>query len=259
MAVTSVARGARLRRPAVLAWGLWALFALGMGLVAWLDVLLRRAGRPALAQLSASPALPLLGLASATTVGAVVASRRPRHPVGWLLLAFGLLIVLTVATKGYVAYGLVARPGALPAARAAVPLHAGGYSGAPITLLALVLLLTPTGSLPSRRWRWLAGALVAVGVAQAIDGAFGSRTLEPPLQSVTNPLAVDPQSPPLLWLLDGAAAVMAVALAPVVLAAAWSLVVRFRRARGVERQQLRWLAYVAAWRRWGRWWRWPPT
>ena len=63
-----------------------------------------------------------LGLVSATAVGAVVASSRPAHPVGWLLVAFGLLVVVSVAAIGYAGYAVAARPEALPAAGAAMVL-----------------------------------------------------------------------------------------------------------------------------------------
>ena len=60
-------------------------------MVAWLDHLSRQAGRPDLVQLTLGAAVgPVLAAVSATTVGAVPASRRPRHPVGWLLLVLGL-------------------------------------------------------------------------------------------------------------------------------------------------------------------------
>ena len=84
-------------RPGVLVWALSALFVLGMGTTAWLDHLLRQAGRPELVQLTAENATyAVLGLVSAAAVGALVASRRPAHPVGWLLLAFGVLTVAGV-------------------------------------------------------------------------------------------------------------------------------------------------------------------
>jgi hypothetical protein len=190
MAVTAAAEQAGGRRwPAVVAWAGWALFVVAMVLTAWLDHLLRRAGRPDLSQWSALNAVDaVLGLVSAATTGAVVASRRPRNPVGWLLLAFGLLLAVSLLAIGYVAYGLVARPGALPAVDAGVVVvYALNFSGAPLPLLALALLLTPTGSLPSRRWRWLAYALLAVAVANAVLVPTDLRPLEPPLESVTSP------------------------------------------------------------------------
>jgi hypothetical protein len=90
MAVTSTAGlGRPHRRLAGLAWGLWTLAMLCPAPAVWLQYLLGQAGRPDLAVFDA-PTMPVaaahVGLA---TVGAVVASRQPRHPVGWLLLAFG--------------------------------------------------------------------------------------------------------------------------------------------------------------------------
>ena len=238
----------RLWRPAVLAWALAALFVLGMGATVWLDELARQAGRPELVQLGAENATyAVLGLVSATAVGAVVASRRPRNPVGWLLLAFGLLTAISIAATGYVGYGLVARPGTLPATGAAVPLvYALNVAGAPVPLLALALLLTPTGSLPSRRWRWVAIALVASAVAAALAGVFDTRPLDPPLQAVTSPLAIDVPAGPLGVVYTLTGGVFSIVFGLAILAGAGSLLVRFRRARGVERQQLRWVALAAA-------------
>jgi hypothetical protein len=124
-AVTLATRVARARwRLAGLAWGLWALAILGLAAVPWLDHLLRHAGRLDLVQWTAEDlTYALLGLVSAATVGAVGASRRSRHPVGWLLLAFGLVVVASLVARGYLAYGLLARLGALPAAGVAVVAH----------------------------------------------------------------------------------------------------------------------------------------
>ena len=93
--MTPAARLTRPRRwPGVVAWTLWALAMVAWLVIPWLDQQLRHAGRPDLAQWDLRPGVALL---SAATVGAVLASRRPRHPVGWLLLAFVLCLVATAA------------------------------------------------------------------------------------------------------------------------------------------------------------------
>jgi hypothetical protein len=241
--VTSVARAARPRRwSGVLAWAVWALTMLGLAVAAWLDHLQRQAGSPETAWLLQPATLPLLvAVVSAATVGALLGSRRPAHPVGWLLLGLGLLVVVNVVVSGYVNYGLVARPGALPAAS----YLAGVANSIQVLWLAcvsFVLLLTPTGSLPSPRWRWWARVAAAAPLLLVLLAAVDPQPLAPEHPEVENPLAV----PVPTGLLLAVAAVAAVLVLVTLLGAAGSLVVRFRRARGTERQQLRWLAVGAA-------------
>jgi hypothetical protein len=226
----------------VLAWSLWALTMLGLAVGAWLDHVLRQAGAPESAWLLQAGSVPLLVAAvSAATVGALLGSRRPAHPVGWLLLGLGLLVMVNVVVSGYVGYGVVARPGALPGAS----YLAGISNGIQVLWLAcggFVLLLTPTGSLPSPRWRWWARVAVAAPVLLVLLSAVDPQPLLPEHPTVGNPLAL----PVPTGLLLAVAAVDAVIVLATLAAAAGSLVVRFRRARGLERQQLRWLAFAAA-------------
>jgi hypothetical protein len=224
---------------AALAWALWALTLVALALVGWFDRLLTEAGRPDLALVTSDIPAYVLATLSATTVGALLASRRPRHPVGWLLLGLGLPVALSGVATGYANYGLMARPGSLPAADWAAVYHGVSILGA-LTCLEFVLLLTPTGSLPSPRWRWW--ARVAGGAALLALGTSLLLPFDPPYQTTPNPLAV-PALAGLLRPLNGVTwAVTALGL-PV---AAGSLLLRFRRARGVERQQLRWLVLAAA-------------
>ena len=157
MGMTASGRPAWARRwTAGLAWAAWLLTLLGLLATAWLDRLLRQAGAPELAALAVSSIPLMVAALSAATVGAVLASRRPAHPVGWLLLGLGLSLVVHPLTYSYTRYGLVARPGSLPAAG----YLAGFNNGVVVTWIScagFVLLLTPTGSLPSPRWRWWAG------------------------------------------------------------------------------------------------------
>ena len=116
---------------------------LGLAGAACLDRLLRQAGRPDLAQFNADGVPALLAAVSADTVGALVASRRPRHPVGWLLLALGVTESVEIVADGYGSYGLQARPGALPAA-GLVALYNPATLAIGATCVGFVLLLTPT-------------------------------------------------------------------------------------------------------------------
>jgi hypothetical protein len=163
--VSSVAGAGRKgwRAPAT-AWALWLLAVAGLAAMAWIDRLLRQAGRLDLALLRTSDTAPyVLAIVSAATVGAVLASRRPCHPVGWLLLALALSVVLSGVATGYANYGLLAWPGTLPGA--AWPAIYNGVAPLPAaTCVSFVLLLTPTGSLPSSRWRWLARVAVVAPV-----------------------------------------------------------------------------------------------
>jgi hypothetical protein len=183
----------------------------------------------------------VLGHLSATTVGAVLASRRPRHPVGWLLLAFALSLTASGVTAAYAAYGLLARPGALPSAHGVARYYPTTAPTA-LALLSLVLLLTPTGSLPSPRWRWWAWVTAATPVVLVLVVPLAPGRLDPPLLVGSSPFSGRALGGVLLVANQVALAVTALAVA----VAAGSLVVRFRRARGIQRQQLRWVALAAA-------------
>jgi hypothetical protein len=227
--VTSAAELGRPRRWAAgLAWGLWALAMLGLAVVPWLDELLRQAGRADLAALVPSAVVgPLLAVLSAATVGALVASRRPRHPVGWLLLGFALSLTASGVISSSVTYGLLARPGALPAAHVLARYYPATGAAA-LALLSLVLLLTPTGSPPSPRWHWWAFVtattpLALVLVVPVVPGRF-----DPQLLLASSPFSDRALGGVVLVATRVALVVTALAVA----VAAGSLVVRFRRAQG---------------------------
>jgi hypothetical protein len=80
-----------------LAWLLWALSMSGLAAALWLDQLLRRAGRPELT-IRAYELTYLAAVVGMVSVGAVLAGRRPRHPVGWLMLALGLSVTVDAVT-----------------------------------------------------------------------------------------------------------------------------------------------------------------
>jgi hypothetical protein len=230
----------RTRRIGWLAWMLWVLTLLGLATVVWLDHLLRLAGRPELTWSQEGPAPYVVAAVSAATVGAVLASRRPSHPVGWLLLGLGLSMQVHGVAQEYVAYGLVGRPGALPAASYLI-----GFSHGTVVLwlscASFVLLLTPTGKLSSPRWRWWARLTAAAALVFLLGSVIDSQPLSSQYPTIGNPLAVGAVA----GLVEVVLPVALVVVCLGVLVAAGSLVVRFRRALGTERQQLRWVALAA--------------
>jgi len=197
-------------------------------------------------------------------IGLFLASRRPEHPIGWLFCAAGLVVGLDHFCGEYAIYALLAHPGSLPAGQAAA--WVSSWVWVPFAaLIGFLVLLFPDGRLPSGRWRpfaWLVGVAAIVGVAVEallpvpicevcpIENPFGIEGLESVADLVHALVLV-------FWVgvLGGLAMV--------------SLFLRFRRASGVEHQQIKWLVftisvlYIGAtlayivYRAPGAWWAWP--
>jgi len=123
-----------------------------------------------------------------------------------------------------------------------VALYYPASAGGGLILLGFVLLLTPTGKLPSRRWRWWARAMVAVPVVLLVVVTLVPGPVDPYDQVAGSPFDFHGLGGVLLVVNQLALAFTTL----VVVVSAGSLVVRFRRAGGVERQQLRWVALAAA-------------
>jgi hypothetical protein len=239
MAMSPAARPAPGRRwTAALAWALAGLSVLALAPAGRLATLSQRARLPSAQLPAVAVGAVILATVSTAAVGALLASRRPRHPVGWLLLGVGLGLAASVLVEPYVKYGLIVRPGSLPGARYLVGLS---YVTTLVWLscAGFVLLLTPTGRLPSPRWRWWARLAAAAPVVTTLASVVQPDPLAPDWYG--NPLAVPALS---RVLVIPAVAGVVVVLASLPVGAA-SLVGRFRHARGVERQQLRWLALAA--------------
>jgi signal transduction histidine kinase len=174
-------------------------------------------------------------------VGAVLVRRVPRNPIGWLFLLAGLGVLWGGASEEYARYALETAPGSLPFAIGVAWLN--NWSFLVVGVVPLILLLFPTGRLPSRAWRWFPGALIACLALLALAVMFRPGTIEVTTAThVENPLGV----PSLQGLLDVVAWAAGLGLAGLSIAAVIGLVQRFRRSGGEERQQLRWLAAIAA-------------
>ncbi len=172
------------------------------------------------------------------TVGAIVASRRPENPVGWLLCLSGVAVGTSSFASQYAIYALLAEPGSLPAGEA-LAWVAAWQLPIMIGLQVSYLLRFPTGRLPSGRWRPLAWLIVAFVVVGVVLSAFSPEAYLGSLGPIRNPLGIDG--------LTGAYKALLYTMAPLLfVAAVLSLFVRLRNSTGVERQQLKWFAYAAA-------------
>jgi len=232
------------RWTAPLAWTLAGLALLLLVPATRLALLLDAADLPgtkdSTAATVAAYATVMLALVSSAIVGAVLASRRPRHPVGWLLLGVGLSIGLSVLVESYTKYGLLVPAGSLPGAHYLVGFAVVTFTFIWLSCAGFVLLLTPTGSLPSPRWRWWARVAGAAPALAALASTVQPDPLAPDWYG--NPLAV----PALYRLLAVPGVVAAVVVLASVPVGAVSLLLRYRRAQLRERLQLRWLALAAA-------------
>jgi hypothetical protein len=226
------------RTAARLAWSLWAL-AMALEVAAiplWLanhSVLLSRFGRGE----DFDPHVFLVpGYA---TVGAVIAARQ-RNRIGWLFLAFGLLAALHSFANTIYIRGAIVTPGSLPATQfvgwIGVVLWPSGY-----LFLCLVLLLFPDGRLPSRRWRPVALVLVISWSLVILSNAVAPGTTVQQGVGFTNPMGIQALDHP-AWkaVVQGALVIAVATLAAVALAP----LLRFRRVDPVQRQQLKWFAFV---------------
>ena len=173
-------------------------------------------------------------------VGALISSRRPRNPIGWICLSAGLLWVLIIFSGDYSAYG-VAVPGSVPFP---VTVNALLYAWLWVPAVGLMgiylILLFPDGKPPSRRWRplaWLSGVVIAVESVAVfvtpgpLEGLGGAR----------NPFGLEGY----LWL-EVLGWIVLLLLPLCMVASAVSLVLRFRISGAVVRQQIKWLAFAAS-------------
>jgi hypothetical protein len=184
-------------------------------------------------------AILLVGYLGAPVLGGLIASRRPENTYGWLWLGLGLSFALVVLAEPYAAYAMVVEPGSLPAPRTVNMVLALGW-GMFVTLMPFVLLLFPTGRLPSRRWRFLAWVVLAAGAAMLPLGFLSVYSGQGPVKT---PFALGGAVGEVVSALTLGAVLIVFAA---IILSAFSLVVRYHRASGVERQQLKWFALAAA-------------
>jgi len=179
-----------------------------------------------------------------SVIGAIIASRLPAHPIGWLCCAIGFKGVLEHFSSEYAISALVAHPEALAGGKAMLWLCNWAWI-VMFGLIVYLILLFPNGRLPSSRWRWfawlsvaltlLAAVLMAISPDAALDVLGSSDNVH---ISFPNPLGIE--GLPNLY-----RPVQTLVLALGLVGAA-SVVVGRRGARGIERQQMKWLLYASA-------------
>ena len=207
-----------------LAWSMWSLSALLLAI-----------GVP-LGELAGVNARGLVESATYATAGALVASRRPENPIGWLFSALGIVVAFEFFGTEYVNHAYFIAPGSLPKPEW-VAWVTRASTEVSIPLAVFVFLLFPHGRLLSARWRvaaWLAAAAGGVAAVAAILLAAGS-SARLPLEET----AFRSEGLPLAEILVTAETL----LGCLVVASALSVFLRQRRALGDERQQLKWFAY----------------
>ncbi len=225
----------------------WVLGALAVAMVAatlLLLVVVRVRGVPLPPRFQPPSPLSALQFLGPAVVGAAIAALRPRNPIGWLLLGLGLCFVAYPLVVAYVTTSLFVASNGLPATRWVA--WVGNWIWVPgHVCILLVFLLFPTGRLLSPRWRpvaWLglgATALVLLASATYPGPLEVANTLTDQVarRRFENPLGVAAFRPVFVGALTVVQAIQ--------VAGAASLVLRLRRSRGEERQQLKWVAYAA--------------
>jgi hypothetical protein len=223
----------------VAAWLAWSLCALCVALAVASLILALLNGRT-LGEILIGPGIGTFAIltVSFSVVGALIASHRPENSIGWIFLAVGFFYGLLSAGDEYAIYALLTNPGSLPLGAAASWL--GQWVWAPGLGLVLVFLplLFPDGHPPSYRWRpvaWLGGLSIGLAVVSSMILLWPERgpALVTGDESPSHVVDVILLFALPLMLLAGLGAVI-------------SLLVRFRRARGDERQQIKWFASAAA-------------
>ena len=223
------------KRSTWVAWSLLGAYTVGIGATAVLAVAdgrLERDWQGLIAQ--------MLAFAAYSVIGALIVARRPDNAMGWVFSAIGLLAVTMLVAGEYAQYAYVTRPHPLPGAIVAAWFPPSAIYALYLSTVILPLLLFPTGRPLSPRWRpvlWITAAEV-VGLT-VLTGLHPDLPLVDGQHVIANPLAFAdadlPRSGQVDWVI----------LVPIA-AALVSLIIRFRRARGEERQQLKWFAYGAA-------------
>jgi len=219
----------------------WSICALSVALVISSVVVDRLGG----ATLQGSGAFFAATIAMFSIMGALIASRRPENPIGWIYCAVGASFALAAVASAWSDYAVVKDPGALPFGPFMAWLSVWMWSPAIALLFTFAFLLFPDGRLPSRRWRPVARLAALAIVAMVVPVAITAWPIRGPLLTkITDSApASAPTSFKVAYNIQIAGILLMFALGLLSVA---SLIVRMRRATGDERQQIKWFAFAAA-------------
>jgi hypothetical protein len=235
------------RKTTWLAWSLCAISLALMGLSILLIVLGRTASYPRSptgwpAASWTEQIASVLGTLGAPILGALIASHRPGNRYGWLWCALGLASAVSSVTAAYAVYALLVAPTELSGGLIAAWLTSS-VAWIPLGLRVFALLLFPDGHLPSVRWRPVGWALGLATVWLAIHTALAPGPLES-FPFWTNPVEIGrlvPEQVAMLGMLS-----WTILLLSGIFVGPAAVLSRFWRARGQERQQLKWFAVIGA-------------
>jgi hypothetical protein len=218
----------------IAAWLAWSACALSLALTALtvlLIILLLRSDTP-IYYYWLETSMVAVGY---STVGAIVASRLPESPIGWLFCAIGLIFGLSHFSAEYAAYALIAPSRSLPGGEVLAWLTSWVWVFG-LGMIVYLDLLFPNGRLPSARWRWFARSTAIVLLPAAILTALSPGLILS--STLNNPLGIEG--------LPNTSKEIEAFMYALVVVGATSMLARLRYAGRIERQQIKWFAYATA-------------
>jgi hypothetical protein len=224
-------------------WLAWSMCALCVALAAGSFLLALLNGRGPREILIDEGIVAVANLAVAfSVVGALIASHRPANPIGWIFCAAAVFQGISICGYEYATYALLTQPGSLPLGAEASWIAQWIWAPGLGLILVFLPLLFPDGRPPSRRWRpvaWLGGLSIGLNFVSAVVFLWPQR----------GPALVGPEGPAEEGASHAMFVVVEFAAFPMMLVAGLgavvSLVIRFRRSRGAERQQIKWFAFAS--------------
>jgi hypothetical protein len=196
---------------------------------------------PGAAEFVVDAVLDLLGLGF-VALGVLVVNRRPGNPVGWIIAGVGLAAAASEFLQSYGVYTLFTEPGRLPGGEVMALLSTLIFIPVLFAAPAMLFLLFPNGYLPGRRWRAVFWLVILTTCSTMAGNALNPTLNDAPFKGVDNPLVVDPPHA----LFETLSNIGWPGMTTSLLLAAFAMILRLRRSRGVERQQLKWIAAAAA-------------